>query len=140
MILFGKSPVFILVSQVRKIKHKRTQMKTSQKQEIEALKIFLPVVIFLFVSNVIPIIHAATLVFKKVWYREIGAAVALSAAINSAINFFIYYYQTATFKSEVKATFSKFFTCKHATQPKVRKDQENGDTDKNLVPIETSSS
>jgi len=99
-----------LAFQIKKIQQRRTKLIKSQKKEIEAVKLFIPVVIAQFISNILPIIHTISIVVTKTWYRELGIAVGLSVVVNAAINFFIYWYQTSSFKSEVKTVFSKY-TC-----------------------------
>ncbi|ODM95686.1 FMRFamide receptor [Orchesella cincta] len=88
--------------QARKLTKRRENINRVQRKEIEALRLFLPVVIVLFATNVAPFVHFIVIRFCKTLYRELSTAMMFSIAINSSVNFHLYYNQNLTFKKEAK--------------------------------------
>jgi len=93
---------------MKKVNKERSKMNVEQKKEIQALKLFLPVVVALFVTNVVPVIFYGSLVYTRNWYRELSTGVAVAVAVNSAVNFFIYFYKGSSFKAETKKLLAKW--------------------------------
>ncbi|ODM92573.1 Farnesoate epoxidase [Orchesella cincta] len=113
-------PVLLLLNllsylQVQKIQKRRENLKQAQRKEIEALKLFLPVVIVLLTTNIMPVAIFSVAFFAKVWYRELSFATALTGVVNAAVNFYIYYHQRSPFKTKAKALLFKWFGCGYLT-------------------------
>ncbi|ODM92587.1 FMRFamide receptor [Orchesella cincta] len=96
-------------AKVQKMQNRRKQLDMGVKAEIETVRLFLPVVIAYFSTNVVPFVHFFIAYFTDTFYRELNAAVGLSIAINSAVNFQIYYYQRKAFRMETKAFIPKWY-------------------------------
>ncbi len=75
--------------------------------EIQAAKMFLPVVIVLFLCNIAPFLYYF-FILKGIIYRELGIGCALSYVVNSAANLPIYYFGGTNFKQEALHFISKF--------------------------------
>lgn len=88
--------------QIRRFASKRQDMKVGQRKEIRAVKMFFPVVVVLFLCNIIPYIHYG-LIRSGVIYRELQMSMYASFALNSAANLPIYYYKGPGFKNETRA-------------------------------------
>ncbi|CAL8075548.1 unnamed protein product [Orchesella dallaii] len=101
--------IFILLSywNVRKINKRRKDLNFNQKNDIQAVTMFLPVVIALFVCNISPIVYYSFMHFKGIIYREMFAMVCLSAALNSSLNFPIYYFRASNFRNEARSLLSQ---------------------------------
>lgn len=74
----------------------------NQKVEMRAVRLFYPVVVVLFVCNIIPIVHI-TFIFNGIIYRELHIGMFTSFALNSAANMPIYYCKGSSFRQETKA-------------------------------------
>ncbi|CAL8097798.1 unnamed protein product [Orchesella dallaii] len=95
--------------QVQKMLKERKDVNCSQITEINALDLFLPVVVVLIVSNLAPLVHFAFLYYLKTLYREMNTAMLLSIVLNSAVNFHIYHYKGLKFKQDAKAILRSWF-------------------------------
>lgn len=71
---------------------------------------FIPVVAVLFMCNLEPILHYVCLHSMKVYYRELVLAMALSIVLNAAANLPIYYARGPSFRKEIRADISKWFS------------------------------
>lgn len=71
------------------------------KKDIRAAQMFLPVVIILFLCNIIPIIHYY-FVYNKVVYKELLLGIFFSYVVNSAVNLPIYYSRGSSFRKETR--------------------------------------
>ncbi|CAL8083980.1 unnamed protein product [Orchesella dallaii] len=102
---WGPLPILLLFNalsfiQARKITRRRKGLNRARRREIEGLRLFLPVVVALFATNLAPFIHFVVIYFTKTLYRELSTAMMFSIAINAAVNFHLYYYQNSRFKKE----------------------------------------
>ncbi|CAL8112557.1 unnamed protein product [Orchesella dallaii] len=102
-------PILLIFNVLSYIKVQKRQTNAAQKAEIEALKLFLPVVIAYFSTNVIPFVHFFVARSTKVYYRELNIGIGLCAVINSAVNFPIYCYQRPVFRKEAKSVIMKWY-------------------------------
>ncbi|CAL8070679.1 unnamed protein product [Orchesella dallaii] len=136
LLLEGESPVFYIISDdinpilllefwaplpillvfnglsftlVRRISKRRREMNTVQQKGIDALRMFLPVVIALLITNIVQIAHLYPLIFLGAIYRELISAFGLSVAVNSSVNFHIFYHQRPKFQQESKAVLRIWF-------------------------------
>ncbi|CAL8133537.1 unnamed protein product [Orchesella dallaii] len=112
-------------AKVRKIQNRRKQLDMKQKAEIEAVKLFMPVVIAYFSTCIVPFIHFSMAYFTEILYRELHIAAGLSVVINSAVNFCIYYYQRPAFKKEADALLREWYSFIFGTQGETRWYQPN---------------
>ncbi|CAL8145618.1 unnamed protein product [Orchesella dallaii] len=123
-------PILILFNllsyaHMKEANQQRKKMNVEQKNEIQALNIFLPVVVVLFVTNIVPIIFYVSLVITRNWYRELSIAVGLAIAVNSASNFFIYFYRGSNFRDETKMVLSKWLGYNLIEQREIEKATTN---------------
>lgn len=72
------------------------------KREIKATKMFLPVVIVYFLTNIGPMVNYAIIHYSKKAIREVFQLVFISMALNLAANLPIYYWSSSIFKAEFK--------------------------------------
>ncbi|CAL8070675.1 unnamed protein product [Orchesella dallaii] len=91
---------FTLIGRISK---RRREMNAFQQKSIDALRMFLPVVIALIITNIVQIAHLYPIVFLGAIYRELISAFGLSVAVNSSVNFHIFYHQRPKFQQESKA-------------------------------------
>ncbi|CAL8084110.1 unnamed protein product [Orchesella dallaii] len=98
---------FLSYWNVRKLN--KTRRGLNCNQQIQAVRMFLPVVIVLIICNFSPILYYILMHFKKVVYRELYALVCLSTALNSSVNFPIYYFRASNFRSEAKVLLNQIF-------------------------------
>ncbi|CAL8084115.1 unnamed protein product [Orchesella dallaii] len=104
--------------------NKRMRELSVNRKDIQAITIFLPVVLVLCASQIGSFIFYFLIHFHKINYRETYSMHCLSVAVNSSINFPIYYFRSSNFRREVKAMFSQF-----SCVPKYLKDQTQEDID-----------
>lgn len=81
---------------------RRKEMNMKENRDIRAVKMFLPVVVAYFITNVGPIVNLIFVMVQKVTYREFYMLVYLSIAVNSAVNLPIYYFRSSAFKEGAK--------------------------------------
>lgn len=86
---------------VRQFARKRRQINASHAKEISAAKMFLPVVIILFVCNIEAFIHVYYIFDEGIIYVEHYFGIFLSVALNSSVNLPIYYFKGSGFRDEV---------------------------------------
>ncbi|CAL8103638.1 unnamed protein product [Orchesella dallaii] len=96
---------------VRRIAKKRNEMNLSrnQKKDIRAVKMFLPVVVVLFLCNVEFVITYIIILHHRIVYRELLTLLFLFVAINSSANLPIYYFREAQFKAETRVLLNSWF-------------------------------
>ncbi|CAL8084107.1 unnamed protein product [Orchesella dallaii] len=97
---------FLTFSNVRKLNKKRKELNVSQEKQLQAVSMFLPVVILLFICNVAPILFYFLMELKAIVYREMYMLLCLSTALNSSLNFLIYYFRSRNFRIEADAMLS----------------------------------
>lgn len=82
---------------------KRRQYLTNrEKNTINAGKMFLPVAVCCVVLNMVPVTNVYLLSFGNVTYRELYLIMTMSNAVNSAVNFPIYYYRSGAFRQKTR--------------------------------------
>lgn len=96
--------------QIYRYTSNQTMLNANQKSDIRAVRMFLPVVIVLFVCNIAPIVLNYYLL-KGIYYRELAMGVGLSYVLNSAVNLPIYYLGGANFRKETKTILWSSFPC-----------------------------
>ncbi|CAL8103641.1 unnamed protein product [Orchesella dallaii] len=96
---------------VQRISNKRKEMNMSkrQKKDIRAVKMFLPVVIVLFLCNIEVVINYVVVLFLNIVSRELYMGLLFSVAVNSSANLPIYYFREGRFKTETRAVLSSWF-------------------------------
>ncbi len=77
------------------------------KREIRAIKMFLPVVIVYFMTNIGPIVNYVLIHFQRRTYREMYQVMFISIAFNSVANLPIYCWSSSVFKAEFKEMVGK---------------------------------
>jgi len=101
---------FLSYLNVRRLNKKRKEeLNCHQKKQIQAVRMFLPVVVVLCICNFGPIIYYFFFIYKGIVYREMYALVCLSTALNSSVNFPIYYFRASNFRNEAKVLLSQIF-------------------------------
>lgn len=97
-----------------------------ERREIQAVRMFLPVVIVLVVLNTAPISMFIMVHFFRILYREVYMTTILSITLNSALNFPIYYSRGSSFQSEARQVLVKWmpvlFTSQGFNIPGLRRD------------------
>ncbi len=73
-----------------------------QKRDIRAMKMFLPIVIAYFVTNIEPMVNVFIIVVYRTTYRELYMLMFLAVAGNSVVNLPIYYFRNMSFKTGAK--------------------------------------
>lgn len=73
-----------------------------QKRDIRAVKMFLPIVIAYFVTNIEPMVNVFIIVVYRTTYRELYMLMFLAVAGNSVVNLPIYYLRNMSFKTGAK--------------------------------------
>ncbi|ODM99855.1 FMRFamide receptor [Orchesella cincta] len=96
--------------QIKKFSRRRKELKMKHRKDIRAAKMFVPVVIVLFLCNIEPIIHYYH-IYSGIIYREHFFGILVSMAINSAANLPIYYFRGSSFRKECRALLSPCFPC-----------------------------
>lgn len=99
LLLFLNLLVFI---EIRKFAMRRKEMNVRQEKEIRAVKMFIPVVVVLFLCNIEPYLHYYHIIKDGIVYREHFLGVFLSVAVNSSVNLPIYYFKGSSFRGEVR--------------------------------------
>lgn len=101
----------LIYIEIRKFASKRKAMNIKQAKDIRAAKMFVPVVIVLFLCNIVPYVHYYLIIVEHYIYREGFLGVCLSIAINSAVNLPIYYFKGSGFRKELKGLLSTCLCC-----------------------------
>lgn len=109
----------LLFLEVRKFAKRRKELNIKQIKEIKAVKMFVPVVIVLFVCNIEPFAHYYNIAVRGKIFREQYLADLLSITVNSSVNLPIYYFKGSSFKSHLKDLFSTCFLRLSCKDPKV---------------------
>lgn len=86
---------------------KRQQMNCTQRQELQAARMFIPVTVLLLCCNFWPTFAFVIMHFWGVFHREMYMTWSLTIALNSTANFWIYYFRGNTFKAEARLLFSQ---------------------------------
>lgn len=97
---------FLIYMEIRKFAERRREMNVRQEKEIRAVKMFVPVVVVLFVCNIEPFVYHYFIVKDQIAYRDMGVGIFLSVAVNSSVNMPIYYWKWSSFRKEVKEILS----------------------------------
>ncbi|CAL8098087.1 unnamed protein product [Orchesella dallaii] len=100
---------FLSYLKMRELKRSRMELSSSQLKRLKPVKMFLPVVFFLFFCNIGPFIMFVTVVVTGVVYRELSLMLALWNALNCSANFVIYYWRSNEFRKDTNALFLHCF-------------------------------
>ncbi|CAL8098099.1 unnamed protein product [Orchesella dallaii] len=92
---------------VKKLGKVRKQLTLTQASGVQPVKMFIPVVTFLLVSNVIAMAGFVMAHINGVLYREVYLASLLWCAFNSSPNFVIYYVRGSQFREDTRKFFGK---------------------------------
>ncbi len=92
--------------EIRRFAYRRKELNITQQKNIGAVKMFVPVVIVLFLCNTEPYAQFYYTSVENFVYREPFLGIFLPVAINSAVNLLIYYFKGSSFRNEVKALLS----------------------------------
>ncbi|CAL8103644.1 unnamed protein product [Orchesella dallaii] len=98
----------VLYLQIRKFKRNRRNLNVNQKKNISAANMFVPVVIVLFLCNIVPIVHYYY-IHSGVIHREAIFGMFVSEVVNSAANLPIYYFRGSGFRKECRALLTPYF-------------------------------
>lgn len=90
---------------MRQFEKRRKELNIKHRKDIRAAKMFLPVVVVLFICNIPPIVHYCC-IFVGYVYRELYLGMLLAFTVNSAVNLPIYYLKGSSFRKEAKALLS----------------------------------
>ncbi|CAL8103635.1 unnamed protein product [Orchesella dallaii] len=90
-------------------KRKELNMSRSERKDIRATKMFLPVSIVLFLCNIEFVITYIYIVVFKIVFRELFTLLFLFVAVNSSANLIIYYLREAQFRAETRAVVWSWF-------------------------------
>ncbi|CAL8103650.1 unnamed protein product [Orchesella dallaii] len=101
----------LLYLQIRKFARNRKNLNVKQQKDISAAKMFVPVVIVLFLCNIEPILHYYYIKTGGVLYREHLFGIRFSMAVNSAANLPIYYFKGSSFRKECRTLLSPYLSC-----------------------------
>lgn len=111
-VLYCKQAIRILFQryfQVTQVANKRRELNRAEKNNIRAVQMFLPVVVFYFLTNISPMVAVFCVIVHKRTYKELSMLVFFSYALNSAINLPIYYHRSTPFR---KTTHQLMDQCK----------------------------
>ncbi|CAL8083819.1 unnamed protein product [Orchesella dallaii] len=97
------------LKEVLKSGKRRKEMNLKQRNNIQAVHMFLPVITVLLCCNMVPIIHFVVLQYFGMIYNEFHMMTILSMAVNSSVNFPIYYYRAEKFKMEAGSAIAELF-------------------------------
>ncbi|CAL8098095.1 unnamed protein product [Orchesella dallaii] len=97
---------FLSYRKMIQLKRSRQILTSTQEKAVQPLRMFLPVVTVLLLSNLGPIAENAFVLTKRVMYRELTLAVNLSHGVNCSVNFLIYYWRSENFRNEAKKAFN----------------------------------
>ncbi|CAL8083825.1 unnamed protein product [Orchesella dallaii] len=95
--------------EVFKLGKRRKEMNLKQRNDIQAVQMFLPVITVLLCCNMVPITHFVVLQYFGIIYNEFHMTTILSMAVNSSVNFPIYYYRAEKFKLEARRAIAELF-------------------------------
>lgn len=119
-----------LFYQVHQITTNRKKIHANVKREIKAIKMFLPVVIVYFLTNVGPIANYVLIHFTTRAYREMYQLLFLSIALNPVANLPIYYWGSTIFRSEFQEVVGSLWSSKISMDLEMRdkKDKTTANT------------
>ncbi|ODN02204.1 FMRFamide receptor, partial [Orchesella cincta] len=93
----------LLFLRIKQFTKNRQGLSKTQRRDIRAARMFVPVVVVLFLCNIVPITFYIIMHFDRVLYREVVVLLVLSYAVNAAANLPIYYARGPSFRQEIKS-------------------------------------
>lgn len=91
---------------IRKTERRQSErsLPSSMTGDIRAVRMFAPVVVFLFLCNIEPMIATVLWNYKKIVYRELYIGLGLASVLNSSVNLPIYYLKGESLREEIRGT------------------------------------
>lgn len=80
----------------------RRALTKSEETNISAVRMFLPVAVCYFLTNIIPFVVVALQILQKRIYRDLVMVALASYSFNSVVNFPIYYFNGSEFRVKSK--------------------------------------
>ncbi|CAL8109541.1 unnamed protein product [Orchesella dallaii] len=101
----------LLFIEIKRFTSKRKELSRKQMKDIRAARMFVPVVIVLFLCNIEPMSHYLTLHITGMYYRELVLFLNLSITVNASANLPIYYARGHSFRQEIQSALPSFLQC-----------------------------
>ncbi|ODN02209.1 FMRFamide receptor [Orchesella cincta] len=104
----------LLFIEIKRFTSKRKELSRKQMKDIRAARMFVPVVIVLFLCNIEPMTHYLTLHITGMYYRELVLLLNLSITVNASANLPIYYARGSSFRLEIQSALPAWwFQCRN---------------------------
>ncbi|ODN02205.1 FMRFamide receptor [Orchesella cincta] len=93
----------LLYLKIKTFAKNRQGLSKTQRRDIRAARMFVPVVIVLFICNIVPMSGYVVMHFGRVIHREVIFLLTFATVVNAAANLPIYYARGPSFRQEIKA-------------------------------------
>lgn len=93
---------YLSYRRVKMLSEERQGISSTQKKDLQAVKMFFPVVGFMFICNIWPTFALVVIQIWGILHRETWMIMIFAVCLNSSVNLWIYYFKGTAFRSKTR--------------------------------------